>query len=457
MLEFNYTIAATYPLLLDFNASQYFNNTTSPQVDNQAWLTRDEDLAMLEVAMLGITFSIALFGNSAVLFVLLLRRQKITRMYFFILHLSLADLAVAFLNILPQLLWDITWRFQGNNFMCKSVKFLQVFSMYLSAWTLVMMAIDRFIAICRPLNAYGWRARRCSIMIGIAWLFSILCSLPQIFVFAQQEILPGVFDCWASFVVEWGSKAYVTWFALSIYIIPLSILMITYGQVTWTVWKVIRLKENGTLRIKPDGKTSIVDRSRAHSQNSQRSYSQRSQSITSRSRTTHSTYRRVYNRTKLLTVKLTAAVIFCYICCWTPFIFALLYTTFFPVTSTGEVSMSQSVFTILLLLANLNSCSNPWIYLFFSLGKYVQCEHGWKWKWTTGGHGPATPGISEQEDIEPHNQTNGGHSMQSHVSGSFKNFTNAKRNLNLHANGQSYIFGIPLVGQKARNSSTVAL
>jgi 7 transmembrane receptor (rhodopsin family) len=71
-----------------------------------------------------------------------------------------------------------------------------------------MMAIDRYQAICNPLNAYNWRARRCIAMIAYAWILSALCSLPQIFVFSQMEMQEGsgVYDCWATFIEPWGSK-----------------------------------------------------------------------------------------------------------------------------------------------------------------------------------------------------------------------------------------------------------
>ncbi|XP_055334568.1 oxytocin receptor-like [Paramacrobiotus metropolitanus] len=360
---------------------------------NNAYRTRDEDLAQLEIALMGVCFGVAFVGNMAVLIVLLLRRQKITRMYYFILHLSLADLSVAFLNVLPQMIWDITWRFKGNDFLCKTVKFCQVFSIYLSAWILVMMCYDRMMAICYPLNSYSWRGRRCQVMILTAWIISILCSLPQIFVFSQQQILPGVFDCWASFIEPWGSKMYVAWFAFSIYLFPLILQIFSYSKVIQTVWKVIRLKENGALKIKPGGKASVVQRSR-NSLSRKSTVSQSSLPIlnarSSVGRTTHSTYRRVYNRTKLLTVKLTAVVIVCYIVCWSPFIFALLWTTFFPELS-NLTSSSEKLFAILLLLANLNSCTNPWIYLFFSLRKYVRCQANWS---RLSRRGAGTPGRS---------------------------------------------------------------
>ena len=73
-------------------------------------------------------------------------------------------------------------------------------------------------------------------------------------------------------------------------------------------------------------------------------------------------------------------VVATYIICWTPFIFSLLWTTFFPDSS----SLNKSAFVILLLMANLNSCTNPWIYLYFSLRKYVHCKDGWKWSLRPG-------------------------------------------------------------------------
>ena len=57
---------------------------------------------------------------------LIFRRKKLSRMNLLISHLALADLFVAFFNILPQLIWDITFRFIGGPFLCRVVKYFQV-------------------------------------------------------------------------------------------------------------------------------------------------------------------------------------------------------------------------------------------------------------------------------------------------------------------------------------------
>lgn len=105
---------------------------------------RDERLALFEVATLSVIFVTIVFGNCCVLVALFPSRLRLRRMYFFMLHLCLADLITGFFNVLPQLIWDITYRFYGGNVLCKTIKLMQVFGPYLSSYVLVMTAVDRY-------------------------------------------------------------------------------------------------------------------------------------------------------------------------------------------------------------------------------------------------------------------------------------------------------------------------
>lgn len=85
------------------------------RVNETADSGRDEDLARMEVATLAAILALTLAGNSAVLLALYARRlcgsrKKLSRMYYFILHLCVADLVTGLLNVFPQLMWDITYR-----------------------------------------------------------------------------------------------------------------------------------------------------------------------------------------------------------------------------------------------------------------------------------------------------------------------------------------------------------
>lgn len=153
---------------------------------------RNESLAKIEITVLSVILVIAIAGNSLML--VALRRQlqfrPMSRMYFFMMNLSIADLFVAFGNILPQLAWDITFRFQGNDLLCRIVKFLQVFVLYLSTYILTSMAIDRYLVVCHhsfSRNYYsGLKGPR--ILVAASYIFSFLLATPQAFIFSYMEV-----------------------------------------------------------------------------------------------------------------------------------------------------------------------------------------------------------------------------------------------------------------------------
>ncbi|XP_014664152.1 PREDICTED: annetocin receptor-like [Priapulus caudatus] len=278
---------------------------------------RDEVLAMVEVAILGTIFTLALFGNLFVLIALLRYSCKypLSRMYWFMLHLSIADLMVACFNVLPQMLWDITYRFKGGDVACRVVKYMQVMPLYLSSYILVMMALDRFRAVIYTrCCSFGeqWSAKKSvHMMVGIAWIIAIVFSIPQPFLFSKQEVADGtgIYDCWVKFNQKWGSQVYATWFVICIFFVPLAIMATT--QVMMCV-KVIL-------------------------------------------------WGQCMGKGKVKTVWLTLVVIIAYIVCWSPWCVTIMVMTF-----SGSSVGNHTAYTILLLLTSLNACTNPWIYLGFS-------------------------------------------------------------------------------------------
>ncbi len=99
----------------------------------------------VKVTVLSGIIALTIVGNAGVVMSILVRRGKVSRMYFFILHLSVADILTAFFTLLPEVVWTFTFpKFYGGDALCKLVKFGQVFGPYLSSYTLVMTAVDRY-------------------------------------------------------------------------------------------------------------------------------------------------------------------------------------------------------------------------------------------------------------------------------------------------------------------------
>ncbi|XP_013784095.1 oxytocin receptor-like [Limulus polyphemus] len=311
------------------NLSTITNNTKADVVQ------RDETVARIEVAVLATIFTLTVIGNTIVLVALVVRRIKMTRMYYFLQHLCISDLITAFFHVLPQLAWDVTYRFYGGNVLCKIVKYMQILGPYLSSYVLLVTAIDRYQAICFPLTSCVWTPRKSKIMIANAWIISILCCFPQIFIFSYQKVSedPVTFDCWGIFIQPWGEKVYVLWYAVSQFFIPLVVIAFTYIRICKSVWYNLQMRRQAS-----NCETFTVPRSHCM---------------------------RGLSRSKVKTFKITVVVITCYIICSTPFIIVQLWAYWSPNAKNSSIWKGPTV-AILMLLASLNSCVNPWIYLAFN-------------------------------------------------------------------------------------------
>lgn len=302
--------------------------------------TRDEYLAKWEIVLLSSILLVTIFGNALVLLSLYLRRhrgrKKINRMYFFIMNLSIADLLTGLLDVLPQLAWDVTFRFQGGPVLCKIVKFLQPLGPYLSSYILTATAIDRYHAICHPLSYCSVTSRRSRIMVYCAWTLALILCIPQLFVFSYREVTSGIWDCWATFNVKFGERAYVTWYSLMVFLLPFTVLVYTYVGICIGVWR--SNKMSGAMN----------DRTYIRSVSG---YGPNRSSFVSKA--------------MINTVRQTIAVITLYVITSIPFIGCELWASWDSEASKSSFA-SGPAFTILALLNSLTSCVNPWIYLSFN-------------------------------------------------------------------------------------------
>lgn len=285
---------------------------------------RDEFIATVRVAVLGVALFLTMAGNIVVLVLVLQSKPKsahLSRIYYFLLHLSIADILVGIFNISPQLVWDIYFRFPLGNFACKIVKFLQVFVLYLSTYVLAGMAVDRYLAIRSGINRPIVVVRT---ILSVSWLVAAVLASPQLYIFSFQKLPNGAHDCWATFEPPITSFRYVLFFITAVLFIPVTLMALCYTYLSWIISK----------------------RSLSH--------------------------------TKLNPIRMTMVMVIVFVLCWTPFCCAQLY-----LESTGQV---PSIFiTLFLLVPNLNSCANPWVCLTFSttlrrkltdaLSFFGFCEH----------------------------------------------------------------------------------
>ncbi|XP_064646633.1 cephalotocin receptor 1-like isoform X2 [Lineus longissimus] len=342
---------------------------------------RDENLVKIEISVTAIIFILAFAGNSIVLLVLALRKKKLSRMHMFIMHLSLADLFVAFFNVLPQMAWDVTYRFQGGDFLCRFVKYVQVVAMYASSYVLVATALDRYTAIVYPLTTHTWSQRRIALMVGAAWLLSLVFSVPQPIMFSIQEVKANmtcpVYDCWMDEHDPDYIQAYVTVFLMLVYFLPLLVLIFSYGRICCIVWHSMGARETPSPSARPNTPHIL---SKEATKGLTMQYEEK---LLRKNESAPRAHSRGISNAKMKTIKLTMAVILCYQICWSPFFVSQMYWAWDPAPlysgestsstddsghqlSQNNTSIAADFMTITVLLASLNSMTNPWIFLLFN-------------------------------------------------------------------------------------------
>ncbi|KAG3288861.1 olfactory receptor 2G3 [Ictidomys tridecemlineatus] len=127
-----------------------------------------------------ISYLLTLVGNTAIIVVSLLDSKLHTPMYFFLTNLSFLDLAFT-TSIVPQLLWNL----RGPAKTITSTGCILQLYVSLSLGStecvlLTIMAFDRYVAVCRPLNyTTVMHPSFCKVLAGIAWLSGVGNTLIQ--------------------------------------------------------------------------------------------------------------------------------------------------------------------------------------------------------------------------------------------------------------------------------------
>ncbi len=96
------------------------------------------------------------------------------------LHLNIADLLIIFVYALSQLIWLSVYSWQGGDFLCKLVRYLHMFSFYLTSNIVVCIALDRVYMTFTIRRVHQGNLAYVKWMLAVAWTLALLSSSPQL-------------------------------------------------------------------------------------------------------------------------------------------------------------------------------------------------------------------------------------------------------------------------------------
>lgn len=177
----------------DLEFSEIMTPAGSMDIDPDE-LAADRELEMMVSIIVPIFFSLiaitGFVGNFLVVLTVMCNVQMRNTTNLLILNLSCADLLFIFFCI-PSTAVDYTLnRWPLNETCCKVAQYLVVVTAYISIYTLVLMSMDRFLAVCYPVSRIR-NERNTIISICVLWIVVLVINLPAFYAHGLQGFEEG--------------------------------------------------------------------------------------------------------------------------------------------------------------------------------------------------------------------------------------------------------------------------
>ncbi|KAH3839112.1 gonadotropin-releasing hormone receptor-like [Dreissena polymorpha] len=298
-----------------------------------------DEITLVNLLVRGTLFFLSLFGNISTLAQMYRMRRRKSTINTLIINLATADLLVTFFCMGAEAIWAATVQWYAGDFMCKIVKFMQIFAINLSTYITVVISLDRCFVIMDPISRHK-APRRVKIMIIVSWGLCAVFSIPQILIFKTakgpfREVFVQCMDLGYS-QVPWGKRAYSIVSLLFSFIFPLLIMGVAYGLISGTITR----KSKDFRDPEESSGSSEYGQSRGQVRN------------------------HLFRKAKRKALRMSIVIVAAFIICWSPYYFVFMYITFLDLREIPRETLMPLTF-----IGLSNSLINPMIYGAFQLCK----------------------------------------------------------------------------------------
>ncbi|KAH1185889.1 hypothetical protein KIL84_018638 [Mauremys mutica] len=353
----------------------------------------------VRVLLYALIFLLSVFGNSLIIVVLVLNRRLRTVTNSFLLSLALSDLLLALCCMPFTLVPNLMGTFVFGPAVCKLVAYLMSISVSVSTFSLVAIAIERYSAICNPLQSRVWQTRSHAYrVIASTWLLSLLLMLPYAIFsttvpppgpprpvpapLAQPALQtglrpsarPGLAQCQHRWPSQPFKQAWYILLLLILFFIPGTVMAVAYGLISRELCRGIRFEmdfkreatslQHGSTEplapgveddgcyvqlARPGGALELSLLGRAGVGQPDRARVNSSQAML---------------LAKKRVIRMLIVIVVMFFLCWLPIFSANTWRAFAP--ASAQRALSGAPISFIHLLSYTSACTNPLIYCFMN-------------------------------------------------------------------------------------------
>lgn len=318
------------------------------------------------IVLYSIIFLLSVCGNVLVILTLTRVKRMHTITNLFLLNLAVSDLLLSVLCMPFSLVAFLLKDFIFGEPMCILMRYFQAVSVGVNCFTLVVISLERYYAICQPLRSRRWQtlahARR--MLVGI-WLSVLLLMSPIAAFNRLLSLRTGASACreiWPQVLLDNHiDKAYNILLVIVLLLVPLVLMSGFYGIMGKRLWLDI-------------GETDDARRSSSSIANELKSIYreqnwERRETRKSFEEHCHATIIRSYNykkdiRNRKRVIRMLFVIVMQYFICWTPLYVLNAWQSIDFLSVFKHISPTAKSF--ILLLAYTSSFIHPITYCFMN-------------------------------------------------------------------------------------------
>ncbi|KAM8765964.1 pyroglutamylated RF-amide peptide receptor [Rhynchonycteris naso] len=284
----------------------------------------------------GLIFTLALFGNALVVYVVTRRKAMRTVPNIFICSLALSDLLIAFFCIPVTMLQNVSDTWLGGAFVCKLVPFIQSTAVMTEILTMTCIAVERHHGLVHPFRMrWQYTNRRAFTMLGVVWLVAVIVGSPMLhvqrleikydFLYEKQHVC--CLEEWTSPVHQ---RVYTTFILVIIFLLPLVVMLTLYSKIGYELWISKRVGDSSVLR------------------------------------TIHGKEMSKIARRKKRAVVMMVTVVALFAVCWAPFHIVHMMLEYSNFERENDEVTIKMIFAVVQIIGFSNSICNPIVYAFMN-------------------------------------------------------------------------------------------
>ncbi|XDA77452.1 hypothetical protein R6Z07F_007587 [Ovis aries] len=332
----------------------------------------------VQILLYSLIFLLSVLGNTLVITVLIRNKRMRTVTNIFLLSLAVSDLMLCLFcmpfNLIPNLLKDFIF----GSAVCKTTTYFMGTSVSVSTFNLVAISLERYGAICKPLQSRVWQTKSHALkVIAATWCLSFTIMTPYPI---YSNLVPFTKNnnqtanmCRFLLPSDVMQQSWHTFLLLILFLIPGIVMMVAYGLISLELYQGIKFDASQKKSAR-EGKRSSSSSGRYEDSDGcylQRPKRPRKLELHQLSTGSGGRANRIRSSSpaanlvaKKRVIRMLMVIVVLFFLCWMPIFSANAWRAFD--TASAERRLSGTPISFILLLSYTSSCVNPIIYCFMN-------------------------------------------------------------------------------------------